>query len=215
MKLNNKGITLVELIVSIALISIVIMFLFRLLIDVRYSNSSIDFSRENQQTRAIILKTIQEDLLEKKLNGFSISGDNASELSINLKFKEGLNSKTAQIIVTQDTLTYKNYDEDITEKWSLKDKEENLKFNIQCVKYSLSLEHEKGYEEEKKSDFFYIRFTIPIVMGSKNKNYIDDLEFFYLGEKKDIENIETAFSFEIEDSDFNNLNLKHYEDQCG
>lgn len=203
MKLNNKGITLVELIVSIALISIVIMFLFRLLVDVRYSNSSIDFSRENQQTRAIILKTIQEDLLEKKLNGFSIGGDNASELSINLKFKEGLNSKTAQIIVTQDTLTYKNYDEDITEKWSLKDKEENLKFNIQCVKYYTSFMS----EENKESDFYYIRFTIPIVMSSKNKNYIDDLEFFYLGEKKDIENIE---------NDFKNISgLKPYNDHCG
>ena len=47
---NNKGITLVELIVSIALISIVIMFLFRLLVDVRYNENNMDFNRKNQQT---------------------------------------------------------------------------------------------------------------------------------------------------------------------
>ena len=48
MKLDNKGITLVELIVSIALISIVIMFLFRLLVDVRYSDNTTDYNRDNQ-----------------------------------------------------------------------------------------------------------------------------------------------------------------------
>ena len=59
MKINNKGITLTELIISIALISIVILFLFRLLVDVRHVNNDTDFDRENQQTRAIILKTIK------------------------------------------------------------------------------------------------------------------------------------------------------------
>lgn len=198
MKLNNKGITLVELIVSIALISIVIMFLFRLLIDVRYSNSSIDFSRENQQTRAIILKTIQEDLLEKKLSSFSTSVFDASSLAIYLTFKEGVNSKLAKITITEDTLTYTN-DEDITEKWSLKNKEENLKFDIQCVRYS---------RLQKSDDFFYIRFTIPVVVGSKNKNYIDDLEFFYLGETKGIDNIENVFNEHVD-------GLKQYGETCG
>ena len=69
MKLDNKGITLVELIVSIALISIVIMFLFRLLVDVRYSDNTTDYNRDNQQKRATIIKYIQTDFLERKLIG--------------------------------------------------------------------------------------------------------------------------------------------------
>ena len=67
MKLNQKGITLVELIISMALISIVIMFLFRLLVDVRYGENNTDFNRVNQQTRAVILKRVQQDFLDRKL----------------------------------------------------------------------------------------------------------------------------------------------------
>ena len=42
--MENKGFTLVELIISIALISIVVMFLFNLLTDVKASNNNTDFT---------------------------------------------------------------------------------------------------------------------------------------------------------------------------
>ena len=83
---NNRGITLVELIISISLISIVILFLFQLLVDVRYSDNRIDYARNNQQTRAVILKTIQDDFLDYGLIGLSDDGSTDEQLIITFKY---------------------------------------------------------------------------------------------------------------------------------
>lgn len=185
MKLNNKGITLVELIVSIALISIVIMFLFRLLVDVRYSDSSIDYNRANQQKRAIILKTLQEDFLENKLIGLQdVTIPNTEELILNFTYAD---YTTGKLIVQSDSITY-SFDNREVEKWTLEKENESTKFDIHCVKYSSG-----GFsEQENASPFFYIKFTIPVVTNLKSNNYIDDLEFFYLGKKQDITSIPTS-----------------------
>ena len=64
---NNKGLTIVELIVSIALISVALLFLFRILVVLGY-----DENYEGQNTHMIvnksqIIKNIQTDFIEKKL----------------------------------------------------------------------------------------------------------------------------------------------------
>ncbi len=197
MKLNNKGITLVELIISIALISIVIMFLFRLLVDVRYSENSSDFNRANQQTRAIILKKIQEDFLERKLIGLTDRTQNGGEFVVEFTYAD---HTTGRLTVLSDSVTYTNNTG--TEKWNLEKENENTKLGINCVSYNTSIPlHLEG-------EFFYMKMTIPVIVNSKKKNYIDDLELFYLGEKKDVENLDSAFP--------NKENLGYYDaDQCG
>lgn len=199
MKLNNKGITLVELIISIGLISIVIMFLFRLLVDVRYSENNTDYNRSNQQTRAIILKNIQEDFLERKLNG--LVDENSTNQELILKFSYA-DDTTGILTVSSDSITYTN--DSGTEKWLLEKENENTKLDVNCVSYSTSL-FKTGLDTE--GEYFYVRFTIPVVVNSKKKNYIDDLEFFYLGEKKDIENIDNSFP--------NKVGLGGYDNNCG
>lgn len=71
MKLNKKGITLVEIIISIALISIVLIFLFSLLVDVKDMNDEASVNSDYLINKALILKNIEEDL------------DNAESLTIN------------------------------------------------------------------------------------------------------------------------------------
>ena len=62
MKLNKKGMTLVEIIISIALISIVLVFLFSLLVDVKDMNDEASINSDYLINKALILKNIEEDL---------------------------------------------------------------------------------------------------------------------------------------------------------
>lgn len=64
MKLNKKGITLVEIIISIALISIVLIFLFSLLVDVKDMNDEASINSDYLINKALMLKNIEEDLDE-------------------------------------------------------------------------------------------------------------------------------------------------------
>ncbi len=193
MKLNNRGVTLVELIISIGLISILITFLFRLLVDVRYTNNNIDFNRENQQKRAIIIKTIQADFLERKLVRLSDSY-NSSSIILTFTYGDGTN---ATLTVNQDAVTYSHSTKGI-EKWNLEKENVNSKYDINCVSYKTSI------HTINEGEFFFVRFTIPVSTNPNVKNYIDDLEFFYLGEKKGI----TASNFP------NKSSLGNYKNNC-
>lgn len=58
-KLDNKGLTLIELIISIALVSVVMTFLYRLLADVQYDSDNQFFSQKNQEQKIEIVNYIQ------------------------------------------------------------------------------------------------------------------------------------------------------------
>ena len=62
MELNKKGMTLVEIIISIALISIVLIFLFSLLVDVKDMNDEASINSDYLINKALMLKNIEEDL---------------------------------------------------------------------------------------------------------------------------------------------------------
>ena len=196
MKLDNKGITLTELIISIALISIVIMFLFRLLVDVRYMNNNTDFDRENQQTRAIILKTLQTEFLEKKLTKIEESGSSNSETNIKFTYA---NNEVATLKIEADSISYKNNSG--TEKWLLKKETDATRIAFRCVDFYSSLQ---GVATE--GEFFSIKIHIPIVVN-QSKNTLDDIELFYLGERKDLVEVNPLPT---------NYQLGHYDaNTCG
>lgn len=177
---KNRGITLIELIISIALISIVVMFLFRLLIDVRYYDNNIDYNRKNQQTRAIIIKTIQTDFLERKLVGLKDATTNNNQLLVEFRYADGSIGELK--IDTESNMQYVSYkNSDGTEKWYLEKVNSSTKYNVNCVTHSNSI------FTDTDGEFFYLKFTIPMDVKASSKNYIDDLEFFYLGEKKDVD----------------------------
>ena len=60
-KMNNKGSTLLELIISIALISVILVFMVRLLVDLNDSETNNKYAKKNQVIRAEILRTIEND----------------------------------------------------------------------------------------------------------------------------------------------------------
>lgn len=182
--MENKGFTLVELIISIALISIVVMFLFNLLTDVKASNNNTDFNRKNQQKRAIIIKTIQEDLTNRKLIG--ILNRHPNELSSNttvnitFQFQDG---ETFLKIVNDGENQYMIYDNASgREKWNLEKQSQLTHFNTTCIKYTNSL----FSSDLDQGEYFYIKINIPIIVNKNKANNIDDLELFYIGLKKDL-----------------------------
>jgi len=64
--MNNKGITLIEIIISIVLISIVLIFLFSLLITVNDINYESEVNSTYLINKSLILKNIEEDLDKAK-----------------------------------------------------------------------------------------------------------------------------------------------------
>lgn len=63
---NNKGMTLVEIIISIALISIVLLFLFMLLVSVNDINQESEVNSTYLVNKSLILKNVEEDLSNTK-----------------------------------------------------------------------------------------------------------------------------------------------------
>ncbi len=71
MELNNKGITLVEIIVSVALISVVLIFLFYMLIQVNNENADNELRSSYLVNQASFIKQIEEDFIDYKLESIT------------------------------------------------------------------------------------------------------------------------------------------------
>ena len=77
MKLNNKGFTLIELIVSIALMSVVLLFLYNLLADITFEKDNDYMATVNQRQRIDIIDYIEERLSKIQIANYNIAdGEN-------------------------------------------------------------------------------------------------------------------------------------------
>jgi len=153
MKLNKKGMTLVEIIISVALLSVVLGFLFKVLLDVKYESDDSGFAITNQINRAEITKEIQNDLIE--------SGG-ASAVSVNSglnKVAFTINSEVKLLeIIDDNILKYDN------KKWTIKDKN-----------------YEFGEIVMTTIDNCYFKINIPVISYYENNEIdasIDDIEIF-------------------------------------
>ena len=86
--MNKKGTTLAELIISIALISVVLLFMIKLLIDLNDSETNNTYAKVNQINRAEILRMIGNDLNNKNIVSINDSGSNETKLVINIEFTD-------------------------------------------------------------------------------------------------------------------------------
>jgi type II secretory pathway component PulJ len=69
MKLNKKGITIVEIIISVTLVSIVLVFLFNVMITVKNEDSKSQTQSKLLINQALIIKSIQSDIKDYGLKG--------------------------------------------------------------------------------------------------------------------------------------------------
>lgn len=82
--MNKKGFTMTELIVSIAIIAVVMIFLVNLLVDIKYDKTNELYDTKNQINRAEIIKTIQNDLDGKVITGITDTGSSSNNLVVNI-----------------------------------------------------------------------------------------------------------------------------------
>lgn len=171
---NKRGMTLIELIVSMALISLIIVFLFRLFVDVKYYDNTRNYTRSNAQKRAIIISRVETDFLERGLSGLT-DKSSSSNIIIDFKFLDGT---VATLTFNKDSegyfVNYKNSDEE--EKWYLEKDNDSTKINFNCVKYSF-------ITAPNDNEFFSLRISVPVVALQGSPNIIDDFEFSYVGFK--------------------------------
>lgn len=79
-----------ELVISLALISVILVFMMRLLIDLNDEETNNDFAKNNQINRAEIIRVIQNDLdkkIIKKIEDNSEADFNNKPISIKIEFK--------------------------------------------------------------------------------------------------------------------------------
>ncbi len=90
MKKNNKGITIIEMIVSISLISIVLIFLLRLLLTIKEMDDKSLSMIEYEEKPSLIMKNVQDSI--KDLNNCQFSQNNNDLLIDCANIDEGRDS---------------------------------------------------------------------------------------------------------------------------
>ena len=116
MKVNNKGVTIVELVVSISILTIIVLFLFQLILSLKevYNSSGIKTEMLNKQ--AIINREINDDLYDKQLElarSCSTSPDIIN--CISFYFKDGTSKRLEFIQKTDSSPAYLVYGDYKTE----------------------------------------------------------------------------------------------------
>ncbi len=169
--MNKKGITLIEIIISVSLISVVMLFLFRLLTDMQYEEDHASFAKENQLIRTEVIKKVQDDFMNLDLKNASLSGD---KRTITFTFKD---NSTKTLSLNDRSINYNN-----EQTWNL---EGNESTKIDLSKISLEKKtQDTGCNSASVglncSSYFSIRIVLPVTTGEK-ENIIDDIEFFYVG----------------------------------
>lgn len=200
--LNKKGMTLLEIVISIALISVVMLFLFSLLNDIQYESKHTSYAKDFLVSRATIIKDVEEDILNNNITNVMPVNVDANKTTLN--FFVGSDPSNMNLEVESKKITYKNAAGE-KESFSLsKDNDEEV-FDLDNIKINFSAESKiykpvdingdgnydfncvdnscpKNEDYAVEPDFKYYRIIIPVLTGASD-NAIDDLEFFFLVKK--------------------------------
>lgn len=119
-KLNNFGMTLMELIVSVALISVIMIFMYKLIADVRSDKNENDKLTDNIIKISEIEVEVQNLIIKENVSEVTL-GDGSIEFpNLNINFSK----ENDNVIITLD----KNKDGVADKKWTL----ENLSLGNYC-----------------------------------------------------------------------------------
>ncbi len=155
--MNNKGVTLVEILVSVALIALVMVFLFNILANLK-TEDSLNSGRNNDSlNRATITRIVQNDLIQNKLSSIKKCSSSVGSVCLELNGKK--------LIVAETYIVYDN------EKWDM----ESIKFDT--TNYKLCKKEEKR-DDTHLYNLFTITFPFKNSDNSK-RNY--DFEISYVG----------------------------------
>jgi len=168
--MNKKGLTILEVLISLSIVSIVILLLIKVMFSLDNINNDKSYASSDEIKRTEIIKNIESDFLELKLNGISIN--EGEYTTITFKYLNG--NKTLKVY--DDKVIY----DDITYTLS----SENATYS-KCNAYTyLDLEN----------NYYLITLNIPVLINNNNTTLNDDLTLTYLGLKNDTTNYLTSYN---------------------
>ncbi len=173
MKLNNKGLSIVELIIGAALISVVIIFLYRLLIDINHEVNNTNYAIHNQSIRFEIIENVSKDFTDETIKNLSVSSGN-----ITISYERGVSTV---LDVTDKDLVLTNKD-NIKTKWTF-DRAVSDVTNMYVCYSELSVNN------------YSLKIEIPIYTNNfdnihEANNYLDDISLVYVGSISDVTGID-------------------------
>lgn len=176
-KLNNKGNTLIELIISIALMSVVLVSMVRLLVDLNDTNTNNVYAKNNEVIRSEIIRAIETDLNNYKLSNI-VDKSSSNTLTFNLEFLINNVKKTATIKATKDTFTYTSVDGKVR-RWTMKDCE------VYTDKANLI------FSRDSNNNIFTLQIDVEVHTNNDkntigNNNLVDDILISYYGHISDL-----------------------------
>ena len=124
---NKKGFTLIELSISIALLSVIMIFMLKLITIIREEEDSINIKTTMLLNKTIISKALHEDI-EASLGIKTLSCDSSSTCTIS--FNNG-KTKTLELNNEKNKITYKNNTDNKIE--FTKKLPENYNFNLNKI----------------------------------------------------------------------------------
>lgn len=114
-ELNKKGTSIIELIISIALLSIVLTFMLKLLVDLNNIRTNSKFAKDNQIIRSEIIRTIENDIKNKTITNIT-STKNGNNIRLTFTFTNG----SSIMDITPTTLSYLKTNGN-SRKWAMED----------------------------------------------------------------------------------------------
>ena len=172
--MNNKGLSLLELIISISLVSVVLIFFYNIIGDLNNEITNFEISLNNQDERFEVIKTIQSDFNKNKdfkNPSITITGNSNYK---NIVFKEGAFVSTLNISkktidgVSREVIMYTSSTKKKT-SWVL---EKDVIIGIDDIK--ISNDYDSGS---------YVHIPIYTANNKNNKeknNLIDDIHLYLM-----------------------------------
>lgn len=103
-KLNNKGMTIVEIVVTFVMLMVLVLGMLNLTNEIKTTSKQKQFYKELTEYSSLVQSTIQDDLIKNVLTDVSECNVDKAEICLNFKFK---NSSDKQLIAN----VVSNFDE--------------------------------------------------------------------------------------------------------
>lgn len=155
--MKKNGFTILELLISIALVSVVLLLLLRVMMSLEVINHDTSYASDDEICRAEMIKNVQESFLDNHLNGMNIRNDGDKTIITFMMDEE----KTLE--VSSKTLEFDG------EVYTLNSS--NATYDT-CISYEY---------ETLENDYYLVTFTIPVLIDGVNTTSRDDLIFTYIG----------------------------------
>lgn len=159
--MNKKGVTLLELIISISLIAVFSLLLIKIIFSLGNINNNPNFASNDEISRATIVKTIESDFLKLKLQDIKIKQKEEETLVI-----FNYENTNKELIIKGNSLTYDN---------------EVHTLESPNATYSLDIKYERLDLDE---NYYLINIELPVLINKENKSMNDDLVLTYIGLKQ-------------------------------